>query len=106
MASESAALPAAPFAADCGCAYILDREPRAGSQQGRQRCAAARQDGSSYCPYHHARCHLARGGRAEAARLLEIELLAETVGGRLTPKAVRPSARFLDRLEALSRDFS
>ena len=106
MASMPAALPAAPFAADCGCAYILDREPSAGPQQGPQRCAAPRQGGSSYCPYHHARCHLVRGGRAEAARLIEIELLAETVGGRLTPKAVRPTARFLDRLEALSRDFS
>jgi hypothetical protein len=89
-------------AADRGCAYILDPEERG----GRRRCAAPRQRGSSYCSYHHARCHLVPGSAAEAARFREIELLAETVGGRRAPKATRPPARFLDRLEALSRNFS
>ncbi|HEV2303342.1 MAG TPA: hypothetical protein VGR91_17380 [Stellaceae bacterium] len=93
-------------AADIDCAYILDPDRRTGPQRAVRRCAAPRQEGSSYCPYHHARCHLVPGSPAEAVRLLEIELLAETVGGRCGPKAARPSPRFLDRLEALSRDFS
>ena len=99
MASSRPRLP--DPATDAGCAYILDREadglPRS--------CAAPRRHGSPYCSPHHACCHIARGSAAEAARLLEIERLADTVGGRSGGRAGRPSARFLDRLEALSGDF-
>lgn len=105
MASLSSASRATDPAADCGCAYILDPEPGAAPRRARGRCAAPRQEGSSYCPDHHALCHLVRGSPAEAKRLLEIELLAETVGGRGAAKSALPSTRFLDRLEALSCDF-
>jgi hypothetical protein len=106
MARLSPALVAAAPDADRGCAYILDPKGHAGPHHRLGRCGAPRQEGSSYCPHHHALCHLVPGSSAEAARLHEIELLAETVGGRCALQAAAPPTRFLDRLEALSRDFS
>ena len=83
-----------------GCCYILDGDNR------RRFCGAARQLGSSYCPEHHALCHLACGTRAEAKRLREVEVLARAVGGRRGRDGAKPSRRFLRKLEQAIRAFS
>jgi hypothetical protein len=98
----SAPLPAHSEAADC--AYILG-DPRAGSGAWR-RCPELHQPGSSYCPHHHARCHLTGGSAAERRRLREVERLADAVGGRRSGENRGPPARFLARLERLVRGFS
>lgn len=86
-----------------GCAYLLDTADGA----ARQPCAAPLRPGSSYCPAHHALCHLAGGSAAEAGRLREVEKLANAVGGRRGGGCGGgPSQRFLDRLERAVRDLS
>lgn len=85
---------------DQGCAYVLH-------EQGCGRaCGAPRRRGSSYCPRHHALCHVACGSIAETNRLREVEALASAVGGRRARDGGGPSRRFLKRLEQVVRDFS
>ena len=45
-----------------GCRFLIGE---------RMQCGAPRRAGSSYCPYHHARCYIEPGSPAEAARLRE-----------------------------------
>ena len=54
-----------------GCAFLV--------ADGEQ-CGAPRKLASSYCPPHHALCHLAIGSRAERERLRLIELIARSNG--------------------------
>jgi hypothetical protein len=85
-----------------GCAYLFtsDKDPVSAG-----RCGAPRRPGSSYCPRHHALCHLPRGSRAERVRLREVKALADMVGGRRGREGEGPSRRFLDRLEQAVREF-
>jgi hypothetical protein len=76
-----------------GCAYIVD-EP-----DGRRHCGALRRPASSYCPQHHALCHLAYGSAAEADRIREVEAIASAVAGRRSRNRSGPSRQFLKRLE-------
>ena len=76
-----------------GCAYILD------DRDGCSICGLALRRGSSYCPQHHALCHVASGTVEETRRLREVEELARVVGGRRGAEGVGPSRRFLKRLE-------
>ena len=77
-----------------GCAYPVDI---------RHRCGAPRRGGSSYCPEHHALCHIRHGSPAEERRLRRLEALARVVGGRRARDAGEPPPRFLERLERLER---
>jgi hypothetical protein len=86
---------------DEGCAFILATEARATA--GQSRCAAPRRPGSAYCHTHHALCHLPPASLAERRRLKEIEALAGAVGGRSGRPARRPSPRFLERMDRVSR---
>jgi hypothetical protein len=83
---------------DTGCAYILECDS--------QTCGAPRQEASSYCPEHHAHCHVANGSAAEAARLREVEAIAKAIGGRRGRRSVGPSRQFLRRVEHALRGFS
>ena len=85
---------------DDGCAYVLDEA------NGRRVCGAPRRQSSSYCPRHHAVCHISSGTNAEAARLREVEALASAVGGRRARRQAEPSRQFLKRLEQAIRSFS
>jgi hypothetical protein len=88
-----------------GCAYPIGR--LTGTDGEARHCGRPRRPGSEYCPFHHARCHLPTGSRAEALRLHAIETIAAAVGGRCGgADAMRPPPRFLARLERLLRDFS
>jgi len=85
---------------DPGCAYILaegDRPPI---------CGAPRRADSSYCPEHHALCHVAYGSAAEADRLREVEAIAKAIGGRRGGDGGGPSRRFIRRVERAARRFS
>jgi hypothetical protein len=78
---------------DDGCAYIIE-------ESGSHRiCGAPRRPVSSYCPQHHARCHIAYGSAAEADRIREVEAIATAVGGRRSRNRSGPSRQFLKRLE-------
>ncbi len=79
--------------AGLGCAYILD------DGDSSRFCDGVPRRGSSYCPQHHALCHVANGTVEEARRLREVEELARVVGGRRGAEGVGPSRRFLKRLE-------
>jgi hypothetical protein len=86
--------------ADAGCAYILaegDSPPI---------CGAPRREASSYCPEHHALCHVASGSVAEADRLREVEAIAKAIGGRRARDVAGPSRRFLRRVEHAAQRFS
>jgi hypothetical protein len=83
-----------------GCAYILDEA------DGRRSCGAPCREASSYCPPHHALCHVSYGSEAEADRLREVEALAKAVGGRRSRHTIRPSRVFLRRLEQAARGSS
>ena len=83
-----------------GCGYLIDNNGL------RQTCGEPLRQGSSYCPQHHALCHIRCGSRAELARLREVETLASAVGGRQCRAADGPSERFLKRLERAVRDFA
>jgi hypothetical protein len=81
-----------------GCAYILD----AGGA-----CGAALRPGSSYCPAHHALCHVAEGSAGERRKLKESEALALAVGGKRRRRPARlPPDPFLNRMERVARVFS
>jgi hypothetical protein len=84
---------------DAGCAYPV------GEGKTGKTCALPRRSRSSYCPQHHALCHVACGTSAEADRLREVEALARVVGGRKGWRGIGPSRPFLDRLESAVRDF-
>jgi hypothetical protein len=60
-----------------GCQFIL------GSPGERDYCGADRQMESSYCPHHHAICHVRPQSAQERAALREIAALAAKVGGKL-----------------------
>lgn len=80
-----------------GCAYILD----AGGA-----CGAARRPGSSYCPAHHALCHVPQGSAGESRKLRESEALASAVGGKRRRRPARlPPDPFLNRMEHVARVF-
>jgi hypothetical protein len=81
---------------DEGCAYPLDGH-------GAGRCGAPRRLPSSYCPHHHALCHVGCGTKAEAHLLREVEALASAVGGRRARDGGGPSKDFLKRLEQAAR---
>jgi hypothetical protein len=83
-----------------GCAYMLD------DGEGCHSCGGVLRRGSSYCPQHHALCHVACGTTEEARRLREVEELARVVGGRRATEGVGPSRRFLKRLERALQSFS
>jgi len=83
-----------------GCAYLLDE----GGGVDRS-CGAPRRHASSYCPTHHAVCHVAYGSPAEADHLRRVEALASAVGGRRSREDGAPSRRFLTRLERRARSF-
>ena len=83
-----------------GCAYLLHE--RGGVDRT---CGAPRRHASSYCPTHHALCHVANGSPAEADHLRRVEALASAVGGRRSREDGAPSRRFLTRLERRSRSF-
>jgi hypothetical protein len=82
---------------DSGCAYIT------GVNGARLYCGAARRIGSSYCPEHHALCHVPYGTPAENKRLREVEALANAVGGRRGRDGAGPTRKFLKRLEHVVR---
>jgi hypothetical protein len=83
-----------------GCAYIIEEG------EDRRCCGEGLRPGSSYCPPHHALCHLACGTIEEARILREVEALARAVGGRRAADGGGPSRRFLRRLEQAARAFS
>lgn len=83
-----------------GCAYILN------DVDGCRFCGGVLRRGSSYCPHHHAVCHVACGTTEEARRLREVDELARVVGGRRAAEGVGPSRRFLKRLERALQSFS
>ena len=93
MNTSTAPLGQDPFEGDGGCAYIIEE---AGSHRI---CGAPRRPVSSYCPQHHALCHLANGSTAEADRIREVEAIASIVGGRRSRNRGGPSRQFLERLE-------
>ena len=78
-----------------GCAYLEDG---AGGP-----CGALCRLGSSYCPAHHALCHIRGGSPAERRLLRETEALAKAVGGRRGRPGRRPPDSFLRRLEQVTR---
>ncbi len=79
-----------------GCAFI---------GEGGVMCGAGRQERSSYCPEHHALCHIPHSSIREQRRLRREEALAEAVGGRIGRAARVPPDRFLRRLERRTRHF-
>src|SRR5438067_1935425 len=83
-----------------GCVFPLD-----GAEIWPGCCGKPRHPGSSYCPEHHARCHLAAGSLAEWRRLQLVEALAWAAGGRIGAIARDPPAAALQRLDRLSRLF-
>jgi hypothetical protein len=85
---------------ETACSYIID------DAAGRRRCGERRQFPHSYCPQHHSLCYITCGSKAETRRLREVEALASAVGGRRARPGVRPSDRFLERLEKALRSKS
>ena len=85
---------------DFGCAYII------GEYENRQICGAPQKPASPYCPEHHRLCHVDYGSQAEADRLREVEAIAKVVGGRRSRYGIKPSGRFLRRIERAVRGFS
>ena len=76
-----------------GCAFIVEESASC------RMCGVPRRPGSSYCPEHHALCHLPYGSAAEADRLREVEVIASAVAGRRSRNRRGPSMQFLRRLE-------
>src|SRR5258705_4644895 len=70
---------------DSGCVYRLDT-----SDGWEVPCGRPRRPDSSFCPTHHAICHIPAGSSAERRRLDEAEALAQAVGGRLGTPAREP----------------
>ena len=94
MNTSTASLDQDAFEGGNGCAYLIED---VGSHR---MCGAPRRPVSSYCPQHHALCHLANGSAAEANRIREVEAIASAVGGRRSRRnSAGPSRQFLKRLE-------
>jgi len=85
---------------DFGCAYPLGEEGREAVA-----CGQPRRPGSSFCPAHHALCHVPPGSGAEHRELAEEEALARVVGGRLGRDAREPPEPLLRRLDRVTRLF-
>lgn len=83
------------------CAFVLEGDTSTAA--GRRCCGVPRRLGSPYCHEHHALCHLPARSLAEQHKLNEIEALAKAVGGRSGRPARRPSPRFLQRMDRISR---
>jgi len=81
------------------CAFVI------GEGGARRTCGRVVRAGSAYCPDHHALCHIKGGTSEEISRLLEVELLANAVGGRRGGGG-EPTRRFLRRVENAVRTFS
>ena len=81
------------------CAFVI------GEGQARRSCGRVVRTGSAYCPDHHAVCHIKGGTSEEVRRLLEVEMLANAVGGRRA-RGGEPTRRFLKRVENAVRTFS
>src|SRR5436190_48007 len=88
-------------AEDSGCFYLLTS-----AAGGELPCGRPRRPNSSFCPAHHAICHISAGSRAEDRVLAEAEALAQAVGGRLGAPAREPPEPLLRRLDRISRLFS
>jgi hypothetical protein len=73
-----------------GCRYIID--------DTLQSCGGKRQPGSSYCPEHHALCHLPRHSSAERRQIRQINWISNAVGGR---QATATLAELMDKLAAI-----
>jgi hypothetical protein len=80
-----------------GCRYICDDGTV---------CGIGQQAGSSYCPAHHALCHIPNGSSEAGRARQEVAALAKAVGGRQGDRARRPPDGFLKKLERVSRRFS
>jgi hypothetical protein len=93
MNTSIAPLDPEAFEGDDGCAYLI------GESGSHRICGAPRRPVSSYCPQHHALCHLANGSAAEADRIREVEAIASAVGGRRSRNCGGPSRQFIKRLE-------
>jgi hypothetical protein len=96
----------APNAAADGCAYIVDDDNAIRRLRPRTFCGASRRPDSSYCPSHHALCHIAGGSPGERRRSRETELLAAAVGGKRGRPERIPPERFLQWLEQITRAFA
>jgi hypothetical protein len=92
--------PAQREAEERGCAFIVG----AGTPPP-VRCGASRQAGSSYCPRHHALCHLPAGSAVERRKLRELEGLARAAGGRTGGHARHPPPAILRRFDRLTGIF-
>jgi len=68
-----------------GCRYLVDDRLH--------QCGAKRQHGSSYCPEHHALCHIPASSLAEQRRLREIDRIGAAVGGRQAGKNTTAALR-------------
>ena len=84
---------------DSGCAFPL------GADDAPVPCGAPRRPRSSFCPEHHALCHVPPGSRSERQAFAEEEALARAVGGRLGAEAREPPEALLRRLDRISRLF-
>jgi hypothetical protein len=84
---------------DSGCAFPL------GADDAPIPCGAPCRPRSSFCPAHHALCHLPPGSRTERRAFAEEEALARAVGGRLGREAREPPEALLRRLDRISQLF-
>jgi hypothetical protein len=84
---------------DSGCAFPL------GADDAPIPCGAPRRPRSSFCPEHHALCHVSPGSRSERRALAEEEALARAFGGRLGVEAREPPEALLRRLDRITRLF-
>jgi hypothetical protein len=84
---------------DSGCAFPL------GADDAPIPCGAPRRPRSSFCPEHHALCHVPPGSRSERRAFAEEEALARAVGGRLGVEAREPPEALLRRLDRITRLF-
>jgi hypothetical protein len=89
---------------DPGCAFLLEGGPK-GAEDRRVPCGHPRRPGSSFCPQHHALCHVPAGSDAERRGIDEAEALARAVGGRLGRDWRAPPEPLLRRLDRISRVF-
>jgi hypothetical protein len=85
---------------DPGCAFLLE-----GADDWQVPCGRPRRQDSSFCPKHHALCHVPAGSDAERRGLAEAEALARAVGGRLGREWHAPPEPLLRRLDRISRLF-
>jgi hypothetical protein len=76
-----------------GCRYLDDRL---------RQCGATVQQGSPYCPEHHALCYLPRSSPIERRRLREIDRIGAAVGGRQAARETASAMRkFMRKVAAI-----